>query len=120
MRSRHASSAMADYGSRRPARIVLAAVLPVLVLLHECAAELVFYGIQGTMLAADAGEAAVWESTLQDALTSRTFAYAPIVVGPVLQQAAQLDGRRIEGSFRFNEALIVSYAASPSTGGAAG
>ena len=115
---------MADDGSRQRAHIALAAVLPVLVLLHGCAVlgvgNVVVRGIQGTMLAADAGEAAVWESTLQDALTSRTFAYAPIVVGPVLQQAAQLDGRRIEGSFRFNEALIVSYAASPSTGGAAG
>lgn len=119
---------MADCGSRRPARFGLAAVLPVLVLLPGCAVlgvtNVAVVGIQGVGLAAeatyDATNATARESTLQDALATRTFAYPPVVVGPVLQQAAQIDGRRIEGSFRLNEALIVSYAASPSTGGAAG
>lgn len=117
MGSRRASSATAGHGCWRSPRIALAATLPVLVLLHGCAAELVFYG---AFLAAEAADAVARESTLKDALTSRTFAYPLPVVANALQQAAQLDGRRIERGYRPGEGQIVWYAASPSTGGAAG
>jgi hypothetical protein len=121
MGSRRASSATAGHGCWRSPRIALAATLPVLVLLHGCVG---FYVFQGAMLAAEVGgaaaDAAARESTLHDALTSRTFAYPLPVVTTALQQAAQLDGRRIERDYRPGEGQIVWYAASPSTGGAAG
>lgn len=121
MRSRRAGSAMADCGSRRPARIALAAVLPVLVLLHGCVG---YYIVQGALFAAEvassAADAAARESTLPDALASRTFAYPLLVAVPALEQAAQFDGRRIERSTWPPEPLIVWYAASASTNGASG
>jgi hypothetical protein len=76
--------------------------------------------LSAVQVAGDAAYASARESTLQDALTSRTFAYPPIVVGPALRQAARLDGRSIEPGYRPTEDLIVSYTASPSTEGAAG
>lgn len=93
-------------------------LLPLLVLLYGCAAEVIFYG---AMLAADAADTVARESDLPDALASRTFDYPLPVVGRALQQAAQRDGRSIESAaYLPTQSLIVSYPASPSTGSAAG
>lgn len=106
---------MAAYDFRRCARIAWAPCLGLL--LQGCAAEAIFYTV---LIAAEVADAVARESTLQDALVSRTFSHPLIVVVPALDQAAQLDGRRAEGGYRFNEGLIVSYTESPSTGGAGG
>lgn len=108
---------VAAYGSRRCARF--ASALCLALLLQGCAAEAVFYTV---LVAAEVADATARESTLQDALTSRTFAYPLPVVGRALQQAAQRDGRSIiesAGSWP-TQSLVVSYPASPSTAGAAG
>ncbi len=122
MGSRRASSGMVDNGSRRPARIALGAVLPML--LQGCmvipATAVAPLALSTALVAADEAYVATRQWTLQDALTSRTFAYPPIVVGPALEQAARLDGRSLEPGGRPTGGLIVSYAASPLTGGAAG
>jgi hypothetical protein len=113
---------MADDGSWRPAHIALGAVLPML--LQGCAVigaiSVVDLALNAALVAADVGYVTARESTLQDALASRTFTYPRIVVWPALQQAAHLDGRSQEPGGGWTQGLIVSYAASPSTGGAAG
>ena len=73
--------------------------------------------IQAALGGAELAHAYGTEPIPPDALASRTFAYAPIIVRPAIEQAAQRDGRRIEGN---RSALIVSYPASPSTGNDAG
>ena len=122
MGSRRASLAVLAYGPWRPARIALGAALPVL--LQGCgvigAVNVAPLALNTVLVAGEAGYVATGESTLQDALASRAFAYPRIVVGPALQQAAQLGGRSIERGSWASEALIVSYVGSPSTGGATG
>lgn len=112
---------MADDGVLRSARIALAVVLAMLLQGCEVFAMVVIPVAYGVAQAGyEAADAADRESDLQAALTSRTFAYPPNVVGPALQQAAQLDGRSIERGSWVTRSLIVSYPASPPTDGAAG
>lgn len=123
MRSERVRSSGTEGRSRRAAQAALLALLPALVLLHGCAAELVFYGVQGAMLVAQGVDAAARESAVRDApaLATRTFAYPrDTVCARALVQAAQRDGRTIEAGFPQPGPLIVAYPASPSTGAPAG
>lgn len=113
---------MAYHGVPRAGRIALVAVLPVLLLVQGCAAEVIFWS---TMLAVDAADnasrEAARESALQHALAARNFAYPHTVVCTrALVQAAQRDGRRIESGYPQSGPMVVSYPAAPSIDTAGG